>query len=397
MEKKEKLKQGIYGVYLNLKTRNRKTSGIFDYSCDSRNKNKNFFIRKYTYLIKDENNDIKEYEYLENISEKDIIIFLIRTRKNKFYIDNVTLMKKHNLEHNKENIKMLNNFIWKVINSDSLDIKNPNEDYYLQQNDIIKFGNVKYIVSEIHFNNNKKDNKINNNEIISLIPKCLEYKKCDYCHKDIYRLCKCNEFHHYDCINKYIEDNMRFFQNKKKTVTNYVFRIIECKEIIKKDTSSDGIESKNYEDIKCNTYYSLKFKLSDNSIIDCYPIDKPLNKDCLILESLEFENVEYNNRIEKNIHIIELNGEEINIGREKYNDVIIDDSSVSIEHAVIRYDKINKKLLLKNKSKEAGTLVLYREPKIEMKEKEIYLQVDNTFIEAKLMKEEEYLKTKDNK
>ena len=58
---------------------------------------------------------------------------------------------------------------------------------------------------------------------------------------------------------------------------------------------------------------------------------------------------------------------------------------------------INKKLLLKNKSKEAGTLVLYREPKIEMKEKEIYLQVDNTFIEAKLMKEEEYLKTKDNK
>ncbi len=385
----EKEKEEKYGVYLNLKTRKRYKSGIFDYSSNvNDNKIINTFITKEIYLKKDKYNDIKGYENkkAENENENDSLILTLFNNKinnNKFYIDNLTFTENTNspLDINEKNIKLLNTFIWKVINSDSIDDNNPNDDYFLRENDIIKFGDIKYIVKEIHIENKEKENK--QNQILNLIPTCSEHKICEYCNEEIYRLCECNEYQHFDCIQKWIDGNKRV-ENNRKTVINYIFNIFECKELIDKDRNCSGDGCKYCKCKYCNTYYPLKFKLSnENKIIDFYRIEKPENSNYLILESLEYLN-KYK-RLEKNIHIIKLNGEDINIGSGNNNDIIIDDKTVSKEHAVIKYDKENNKLCLKNKNKKAGTLVLIQESNIEINENGIYLQVDNTFIEAKIM------------
>ena len=119
----------------------------------------------------------------------------------------------------------------------------------------------------------------------------------------------------------------------------------------------------------------------------------------MILESLEYCDRNKNSgKIIKAIHVIDLTNEgEINIGKKpSKNDIIIDDFSVCPEHAVIIYK--DGKLLLKNKSLKSGTLVLNKKStlKLSEKEKEMYLQVDKTFIEAKIMEEKEFLDTKKN-
>ena len=113
----------------------------------------------------------------------------------------------------------------------------------------------------------------------------------------------------------------------------------------------------------------------------------------MILESLEYRD-EYKNspRIIKAIHVINLTGEEINIGRDIKNDIIVNHSSVSSNHAVIK--NVNGKFLLKNKSERSGTLVLIQNKYFDFPENEVYLQVDKTFISAKIMKESDFSKTK---
>jgi len=65
------------------------------------------------------------------------------------------------------------------------------------------------------------------------------------------------------------------------------------------------------------------------------------------------------------------------------NDVIVDDSSVCKEHAIIKYN--NGKLLLKNLSKRAGTLVFIPKFKINISEKKVLLQIDKLSLEAQVI------------
>ena len=61
-----------------------------------------------------------------------------------------------------------------------------------------------------------------------------------------------------------------------------------------------------------------------------------------------------------------------------------------INIAVIKYIKNKGKLVIKNVSENSGTMVLIKSGLIEVSEKkEIYLQSGTTFIEAKIIKEEE--------
>ena len=95
----------------------------------------------------------------------------------------------------------------------------------------------------------------------------------------------------------------------------------------------------------------------------------------------------------KSIHIISLTDDIIKIGRGHESDVRINDISVSRVHALLKYDKISGRLLLKNLKSKFGTLVLLKRPFV-IKNKKIDLQVGRTFIEASLinMKEFELLK-----
>ena len=162
MEQKEEI-----GVYLNMKTRLRSTSGIFDYSSDQ-NKNFNTFITKRTYITKQENNFIKGLNNQSDKKEGDEFLFFVRYRAKIFKIENQGFLK--NLEINNTNIELINKYIWYVINSEDSSF-NKNEDYYLSVNDIIKLGKVKYIVKEIYIKNNlKKINEDKKPKIFKLIP-----------------------------------------------------------------------------------------------------------------------------------------------------------------------------------------------------------------------------------
>ena len=87
-----------------------------------------------------------------------------------------------------------------------------------------------------------------------------------------------------------------------------------------------------------------------------FEYSKPEDSNYMILESLETDGYYDSDKNKKFIHVIRLTKNEINIGRDNNNDVIIKHSSVCLNHAVIKY--INGKILLKNKSRNAGTLVL---------------------------------------
>ena len=117
----------------------------------------------------------------------------------------------------------------------------------------------------------------------------------------------------------------------------------------------------------------------------------------MILESFEHSDMYKNSsKYKKTIHVIKLTEEnDITIGSENSNDIFLNNSSVCPQHAVIKYK--DKKILIKNRSKITGTLVLIRDGDFAIKEKkEIALQIDKTFFKAQIMKEEDFLNNKKN-
>ncbi len=408
-------KEEKYGVYLNITIDNNNDN---DFSDSSSSEIDYFikFITQKTYIVKDKYNKIKEYERQGDIGVEEKILFYIRIRNNKCFLEkeylnyNWTLTDlfsgKIKLDVNEKNISILDEFFWKVLNSD-----NPNDDYYLRENDILKFGYIKYFVREIHIENKKNEDK--QKQIFNLITTCSEYKicneQCEYkcnekgnehanCNKE-YRLCKCEKYQHIDIMKKWLGDRVIKLDNNKKTVKNYEFRIFHCIERTEKDPDCDGKKCKYCNCKYCNTYYPLYIKIpNQEEIIEFYPIKKPEKSDYLILESFDYLSLN-NGTTEKNIHIAELTEEDINIGRvntnDITNDIIINDDYISREQATIKYNKEEGKLILKNRSKQSSTLILVQDNKIEIKdEKGVRLQINNIFIEAKLMKEKDFYKNK---
>ena len=99
----------------------------------------------------------------------------------------------------------------------------------------------------------------------------------------------------------------------------------------------------------------------------------------------------------KIIHVIKLKEENtniINIGRNLTNDIIIRDPSISREHAELVYNKNNRKILLRNKSKKFGSLVLIKKL-IKINNSKIQLQIGNVFLETQIIKYGDFEKIKD--
>ena len=122
------------GVYLNFKTRLKTTNEIFDYT-DKNTKNVNTFIIGKTDLYMNANNII--YNQKNKTNNKDELFLIIHKINNNFYIDNTVYQKN---KPNFENLRKINKYLWYVINSDSKVKKNQNEDFYLEEGDIIKLG-----------------------------------------------------------------------------------------------------------------------------------------------------------------------------------------------------------------------------------------------------------------
>jgi len=109
--------------------------------------------------------------------------------------------------------------------------------------------------------------------------------------------------------------NVKVTENSKKTVITYAYSKFNC-------------------DI-CLKPYQSRFSIPEfDRTYELIDLNLPEEKDYICLESLDY--IKDNNNI-KNVHIIQLNDEEINIGRANYNDIIDEDISVSRDHAVLKY------------------------------------------------------------
>lgn len=144
MEKKEENKSELN---LNIKINSSPPKNrIFDYSSnDYIIYNKKIEDRKY--FFKNEYNILKFYDSYGDKENGENLIFKADKKENKFQLNIIHLSSKNFIEN-------IDKYFWYVINSDSNNIGNTNDDYYISENDIIKIGNVKYIVREIKIKNN---------------------------------------------------------------------------------------------------------------------------------------------------------------------------------------------------------------------------------------------------
>ena len=217
---------------------------------------------KLWYVIKDypEENEKDINNIIEDNINEDYYLCendIIRLGNFKFILKEIHL-KNYNKDF------FLNNKLWYVIKNypeeNEKDINNIiedniNEDYYLSENDIIRLGNFKFILKEIHLKNYNKDfflnNKNNlkydihdinkhNNPVFEFTPKLDNYKLteqkdiiCSICNKSncnnenpIVSLCDC-EFYknkHYKCLKERFKSELMIVQNNKKTSINYFLK-----------------------------------------------------------------------------------------------------------------------------------------------------------------------------
>ena len=118
-----------------------------------------FNINDSYYFAKTKRNNINKISQQSEVkTEKDeIILFRIRKSKNNTYTIENPINK--NMLPTKQNIKNLENKLWYVLNCTPYRDINNLDEYIVNKNDIIKFGNSKYEVIE------KKINNIDNNII----------------------------------------------------------------------------------------------------------------------------------------------------------------------------------------------------------------------------------------
>ena len=399
-------------IYLNIcaKTFNYDVQGLFDYE-GKEFKNFNAVIGNSIYLTR-KNNEIIVRKDLNEINPEEEILFKVRyeTRLNKYYLENEILT---NIKPNQKNINNLQNKIWYIIRSDFYQsnykeeiININNDDYYLSENDIIKFGRIPYYISEI--NVPKVEKKINldsyltnmNNYDISdlnkntdpvfdflfegkgsndLVEKDEEdQKNCKICYLEetdkkndpFVHLCKCKgglSFAHFNCIKEWMKSKMQMYLNENKNVKTYYVKGFNC-EI-------------------CKVPYPFRFHLPGiEKPFELLDIQKPSSGHYIILESLNtmIENFNY-----KEVHVIQLNDFELIVGRGDNSDIKINDISISEKHALLKFDKYDGSLLLRDLRSRLGTLVLVRKP-LEIQKKIIQLQIGRTFVEGNLMTSQEF-------
>ena len=360
-------------------------------------------ITKKTLLIVNKNNRILKLNNQEEAIRKEgeHILFSIRKRKDFFQLEKELC---DNMILSKDNIEGLNYNLWYVINND-----NVNDDYYLNENDIIRFGDTKLVLTKIHINDykgydgdsdkmkynvkeinsNEKDKKIIFEQIFDddiLSNNNLDY--CNICNSNIktelnplIKLCDCSNYKHYKCIQEDIKNNKKT-EKHKKNFYNYYFK------------------SYCYE---CEKSLPLKFKIKGKEKEEDYELFKfdvvSDSEDYLMFQSLDY--LDRNQDYQKSVHIIKLSGEDniinIKIGRDGNiidNDIKLVTESTSREHAFIEYNREKKYLLLKNKSKKNDSLVLIKNI-LKINKNIINLQIGKVSVEAKLIEEDEF-KGKEN-
>ena len=396
-----------YQLQLEIRTWNAESNELYDYKTKKFSEKldesveNNYFVRKRNNLItkKDKQIDI-------DFDNEEILFRTRKSLKNDIEYEIINPTKK-NMKRNQENINNLNNNAWLVIGSNSECYQNENEQYLLNENDIIKLGLKKYEIIEKHVNfSNDKDavdeyynisqmnkqkgsifdisieksqykikeneNKVKNDEKMEeneSTESVEEKERCFICFNDdstvknpLLHLCKCKNWIHYECLKYYMNTKIKILENSKGTVKTYISHKFNC-------------------DV-CLTPYPLRFKIKEYNkiykLID-YNIAPELNH--IVLESLDYIKNGTNLKI---VHVIQLIDETISIGRLAINDILDTNVSVSRNHAVLKYNKEDGNLTIEDRSSTFGTLVLIK-GNIKMKEKKICFQVGKSLVTAGLV------------
>ena len=370
-------------LQLTLKTYSKDANEILGYKIDGEPSSiKECLIQKETYLVR-KGNDIIKIRSQEEIEKKnnEELLFLVKIRQD----SSIKLFHppKKNINFQiDEYVNNLDNKLWYIIKYNNSNIEDLNDDYFLMENDIIRIGKLKYKVFEIAFQEEEekeeeKENDIDydtNNEYINTnknsemvfdsSPEMKKNKKCRFCECYNVSLCQCDKLVHFTCFKKNLNEKVNSFENDKKTVTTYKIEDFYCK--------------------ICKTPYPIKFRIdfhNSTDIFDVFNIDKKSYLNYIMLESLGHKNKD--GGYQKIVYLIKLTKDIVKIGRNKDNDIIIDDPSIKDFHAQIKFDKTNKKILLENKTDKPDVAVLIKNP-LKMNKKKIHLQCGRTFFEAKI-------------
>ena len=386
------------------KTWVRDSHGLYDYE-SNQTKNLNAVLAESIYIAR-KKHDIKTLSNINDLvpEEEELLFNVINNSSDEFILENKVPIR---IQPTEKNINDLSNKIWYVLKNDPFQsnqsnqtVTNTNDDYYLCKNDVIKLGRVKYSLNEINIPSRQNNIdialpyhdpskydidslNINTEPVFDFIFQAKdssEYnnipdddKICKICYSEdnekeknpLVHLCNCSgglRFSHFECIKKWMETKLSIKENEKKTVKSYNIKSFNC-EI-------------------CKTPYPFKFKLNGiEKPFELIDLQKPTDCNYIILESLN--QMKENCNI-KSIHVIQLNGEELIIGRGHDSDVRINDISVSRNHAKIKYNLDDGTLLLRDLKSKFGTLILIKKP-LTIKEKKIHLQIGRTYIEAWLM------------
>ena len=393
---------------LNLKIRTKekcKDKGLFDYNPKSRRIKivEDIITNDNAYIISPNfNNNYQVINNLSELNQKDQILFKLRKSfKNNCYEIINPIMKCNQIQKHIEYINDLNNRFWYVVRSGNQIPEENDEDYVLNENDIIKLGEKKYEVTKIRINKaddnfegfgnnysykiseiNKKAGPIFKFDIKK--DKYRESIKNEECENEdeqcwiclgtsstsidnpLINICKCKDkFVHYLCLKEYLQKKIIITENFISTVTSYCCKKFNCD--------------------MCLTPYPTRFKISEfNKEYELIDLNLPEEFNYMILESLGF--VKEKDNI-KNIHIIRFTEDEISIGRNPINDVIDKDLTVSRYHAILKYNQAEGKVVLENRSETYGTLVLIK-GNIKMNENHLNLQIGNSFITVNLASKE---------
>ena len=397
------------------KTWIRDSHGLYDYE-SNQTKNLNAVLAESIYIGR-KKHDIKTLNSPNDLKQDEELLFNVKNDyKDEYALENEVPIR---IQPTEKNINDLSNKIWYVLKNDpnqsnqsNQTITNTNDDYYLCKNDVIKLGRVKYSLNEINIpsKHNNIDVAVPSNDpskydidelnmntepvfdFIFQAKESSEYtdipddeRLCKICYSDendkennpLVHLCNCNgglRFSHFECIKKWMETKLITKENDKKTVKSYNIKSFNC-EI-------------------CKTPYPFKFKLNGvEKPFELIDLAKPLDCDYIILESLN--QMKENCNI-KSIHVIQLTGDELTIGRGHESDVRINDISVSRSHAKLKYNPTEGTLLLRDLKSKFGTLILIKKP-LKIKERKIHLQIGRTYIEAWLMGMAEFEKLRREK
>jgi len=398
------------------KTWVRDSHGLFDYE-STQTRNLNAVLAESIYIAR-KKHDIKTINNLNElkIDEEELLFNVKNDNVDEYILENQVPIL---IQPTEKNINDLSNKIWYVLNNDpeksnnsNQTIVNKNDDYYLCKNDVIKLGRVKYSLNEINIPSRQNNidrstpltddtkydiDELNKNtesvfDFIFQAKDSSDYKDipdderlCKICYSEdndkennpLVHLCNCNgglRFSHFECIKKWMQTKLVTKENEKKTVKSYNIKSFNC-EI-------------------CKTPYPFKFKLNGiEKPFELIDLEKPVGCDYIILESLN--QMKENCNI-KSIHVIQLTGDELTIGRGHESDVRINDISVSRKHAILKYNSEDGTLLLKDLKSKFGTLILIKKP-LKIKEKKIHLQIGRTYIEGWLMGMAEFDKLRKEK